>query len=1152
MNYNLINYAIGSTTFAGIKNNLNSTVVPAVTDDSAGGYSVGSVWINSATNTIYIATSVAPGAANWVATTGGGGGTLIQDNFTAAVNPAATNDSSQGYAVGSHWVNTATNEVFVCASSTIGAAVWTYVSNPSNAKVNVAVVAPAASDNLSGGYAPSSMWVDTVASKVYVCLTSTNTSAVWIEITNTSTPLLNPIATLNPIAANDSTQGYGVGSIWVNATTSDAFIALDVTVGAAVWKSISNVLSNTTAIVKPTSADDSSLGYGVSSLWFDTFNSDVYICLSSTVANAVWLLVSPEVHNAYAATIAPTPADDVSVGFDIGSVWVVSSADNAYICTSNVTANAVWVEITKPVLHNLTATTSPAGTNDASQSYAVTSLWINTINSTVYMCTASTLGAAVWVAIGSTFTASNQSTSILIRTNASPTIVDDVNDGYMPGSIWVNTSLNLSWICLANPPGAAVWQPIGSTGAGTTTPASPTGNNLTATTDPTATDDGGAGYAAGSFWINTSLAKSFINISPAVGAAIWHQIDAAGGSAITNNYTATVVPATFNSAPTYSVGSQWIDNNSNVSYICVDSTVNAAIWVETSPTSFIKNNLNSTFSPSSVFSSASGYSIGSVWIDTNTNKSFICVDSTPLAAVWQETSPTVRNNFNASLDPISSNSGPTYAIGSMWVNAALDRTFVCVNSTPGGGIWHQVDFTQVHNFSATTAPTSANDNTQNYTRGSRWLNIITGDLYFCTSDFTGAATWVNPGIKNKIGSIVAPTASNDILQGYQPSSLWVSTVGGITDAYVCTSAAAGAAVWLQLTSSTEAVNNLAATVAPSATNDTTQGYSVSSHWYNSTTKDLYICTDATTAAAVWVLTSDQRVNNYVATVNPSLTDDASANYEAGSFWYVASTSTMFVCASPTVGAAIWVMISSLKDNLAATAAPTVAADSASGYSVGSTWIDVTNDKSYICVDSTAATAIWHQIDKDILYNLTGVVGPTATDDSSAGYTVNSHWYNTVAKDLYICTDATATAAVWVLVSNELKSNYTATVDPTFTNDASQSYEIGSFWVNTVTNEAFICTNSTTGSAVWKNPTQTATPASTFDIINITSTLVAGTSITAPTVGLGASALLFNGNTVIVLLNGFEQVKGTDVIWLTTTTFSLSVDVYAGDVITVKP
>lgn len=47
-------------------------------------------------------------------------------------------------------------------------------------------------------------------------------------------------------------------------------------------------------------------------------------------------------------------------------------------------------------------------------------------------------------------------------------------------------------------------------------------------------------------------------------------------------------------------------------------------------------------------------------------------------------------------------------------------------------------------------------------------------------------------------------------------------------------------------------------------------------------------------------------------------------------------------------------------NVAATSAPTVNDDAGDGYSVGSRWIDTTNDKSYVCVDSTVGAAVWQQ------------------------------------------------------------------------------------------------------------------------------------------------------------------------------------------------
>jgi len=50
-----------------------------------------------------------------------------------------------------------------------------------------------------------------------------------------------------------------------------------------------------------------------------------------------------------------------------------------------------------------------------------------------------------------------------------------------------------------------------------------------------------------------------------------------------------------------------------------------------------------------------------------------------------------------------------------------------------------------------------------------------------------------------------------------------------------------------------------------------------------------------------------------------------------------------------------------KSKIDATAAPAVTNDTTEGYAVNSLWIDVTNDKAYICVDATDGAAVWIEI-----------------------------------------------------------------------------------------------------------------------------------------------------------------------------------------------
>jgi hypothetical protein len=59
-------------------------------------------------------------------------------------------------------------------------------------------------------------------------------------------------------------------------------------------------------------------------------------------------------------------------------------------------------------------------------------------------------------------------------------------------------------------------------------------SNLSASTDPGINDDSSAGYSVGSDWINTTGDKSFVCVDASVGAAVWKETSAGAGGGISN------------------------------------------------------------------------------------------------------------------------------------------------------------------------------------------------------------------------------------------------------------------------------------------------------------------------------------------------------------------------------------------------------------------------------------------------------------------------------------------------------------------------------------------------------------------------------------------------------------------------------------------
>jgi hypothetical protein len=71
-------------------------------------------------------------------------------------------------------------------------------------------------------------------------------AAIWVRTSNLK---LNQIATTDPSVSNDDTEGYEVGSLWINTAMNAAYVAMAVGTGAAVW--ITSSLGGASPVVTP-------------------------------------------------------------------------------------------------------------------------------------------------------------------------------------------------------------------------------------------------------------------------------------------------------------------------------------------------------------------------------------------------------------------------------------------------------------------------------------------------------------------------------------------------------------------------------------------------------------------------------------------------------------------------------------------------------------------------------------------------------------------------------------------------------------------------------------------------------------------------------------------------------------------------------------
>lgn len=176
-------------------------------------------------------------------------------------------------------------------------------------------------------------------------------------------------ATTAPGATDDSAAGYAVGSKWVNTVADKAYICVDATATAAVWKEISpdihasnHVTGGADKVRNATAAQDGLATAaqitkldGVEALADVTDAANVGAAgavMDSDIAPAEGFLrkTGAGAYTAHksnlAAGVAPGATDDSAAGYSVGSRWIDTTADKEYVCLDATASAAVWTETT--------------------------------------------------------------------------------------------------------------------------------------------------------------------------------------------------------------------------------------------------------------------------------------------------------------------------------------------------------------------------------------------------------------------------------------------------------------------------------------------------------------------------------------------------------------------------------------------------------------------------------------------------------------------------------------------------------------------------------------------------------------------------------------------------------------------------------------
>lgn len=662
--------------------------------------------------------------------------------------------------------------------------------------------------------------------------------------------------------------------------------------------------------------------------------------------------------------------ESTEIGVDLGATAMTN------VPTGFVTGNGSSLSAIK---YNYTAAVDPTPANDSSENYVVGSTWLNLTSGVEFQCVDASVGVAKW------------ESNVSLETGGTTSGYENINALFNPDVRWQPDDI-------LGATGAIIWD--SSVGNGSVL--APQGINT-------------------SFSPNSLGGQTSVHINPSAGndASNKFVLDLGATFNGTDDFSGVfVVQDLENFAPDVSRFITFLDSTPFVQSD-FNQPSNIAALIPTASGNFLSyhNNFSMTHTTSTN---------ASVTVGTPTVIAFRYTHSSTEWKIWiNQASDMVQTTNIRDLGPLTiatiglgfSNTG-TLEQGRirvseiLWWGSALtdlniidisDRLLKYYGVRPFAG---SIDYSNRYVFhdgtrwkaklkseyAKTVAPTVNDDVDAGYEVGSVWVDIVANKTYICTSPTANAAIWVETS--QNLGSLVAGNGIDitgttidvdlkangglDIQSTELALNLGHTNISNVPLGILVGNAGTSIAGFkLNQTS-----------VDPTVNDDGLQSYTIGSRWYNTTTDREFVALDVTPAAAVWRDTTQQLselVGGNGITYTPATKTIDLDLFTQGGLTTTGGQARVDFAQTDLQGlpgtyswlhtSASSTAITGMKYAISVGGSPTVNSDNTQGYSIGSRWYDITNNREWVATKVTTGAAVWTETTKTRFFQLNDVYVP---------------------------------------------------------------------------------------------------------------------------------------------------------------------------------